>query len=194
MNRSPKLRPTSGPLLLPGITVLLASLMGCANEAPRELEARAIADVTPFELEIAAAEESTREFRSSATGTLQALRSVTYASSIQSNQAKIVALAPEGQIVKKGDLLVLFDAAPFEVRVIGAIVEPADSDEVGSRGGCRKVEIRVAEDTPGCFAGGNPVVAQGQLIPKDIEHSEHRIQLRPYFFGVDVNSNRFASE
>ena len=32
-------------------------------------------------------------------GTLQALRSVTYASAIQSNQAKIVALAPEGQLV-----------------------------------------------------------------------------------------------
>ena len=37
-------------------------------------------------------------------GTLQALRSVTYASTIQSNQAKIVALAPEGKLVQKDDL------------------------------------------------------------------------------------------
>ena len=51
------------------------------------------------------------------TGTLQALRSVTYASSIQSNQAKIVALVPEGKLVQKGDLLVLFDAAPFEEEI-----------------------------------------------------------------------------
>ena len=47
-------------------------------------------------------------------GTLQALRSVTYASRIQSNQAKIVAMVPEGKMVAKGDLLLLFDAAPFE--------------------------------------------------------------------------------
>ena len=47
------------------------------------------------------------------TGTLQALRSVTYASSIQSNQAKIVAIVPEGKLVEKEDLLILFDAAPF---------------------------------------------------------------------------------
>ena len=50
-------------------------------------------------------------------GTLDALRSVTYASSIQSNQAKIVALAPEGKPVKKGDLLILFDPAPFEEEI-----------------------------------------------------------------------------
>jgi glucose/arabinose dehydrogenase len=50
-------------------------------------------------------------------GTLQALRSVTYASTIQSNQAKIVALAPEGKLVQKGDLLILFDAAPFEEEI-----------------------------------------------------------------------------
>lgn len=50
-------------------------------------------------------------------GTLQALRSVTYGSSIQSNQAKIVALVPEGKLVQKGDLLILFDAAPFEEEI-----------------------------------------------------------------------------
>jgi HlyD family secretion protein len=50
-------------------------------------------------------------------GTLQALRSVTYASTIQSNQAKIVALAPEGKLVQKSDLLILFDAAPFEEEI-----------------------------------------------------------------------------
>jgi HlyD family secretion protein len=47
-------------------------------------------------------------------GTVQALRSVTYGSRIQSNQAKIVAMVPEGKMVQKGDLLLLFDAAPFE--------------------------------------------------------------------------------
>src|SRR5262249_15301226 len=50
-------------------------------------------------------------------GTLQALRSMTYGSRIQSNQAKIVAMVPEGKMVEKGDLLLLFDAAPFEEEI-----------------------------------------------------------------------------
>jgi HlyD family secretion protein len=63
-------------------------------------------------------------------GTLQALRSVTYASTIQSNQAKIVALAPEGKLVQKGDLLILFDAAPFEeeIRRSQAALSQAEAD------------------------------------------------------------------
>ena len=51
------------------------------------------------------------------TGTLQALRSITYGSTILSNQAKIVGLVPEGKLVQKGDLLILFDAAPFEEEI-----------------------------------------------------------------------------
>jgi HlyD family secretion protein len=69
------------------------------------------------------------------TGTLQALRSVTYASSIQSNQAKIVALVPEGKIVQKGDLLILFDAAPFEeeIRRNQALLAQAEADLMKAR-------------------------------------------------------------
>ena len=64
------------------------------------------------------------------TGTLQALRSVTYASRIQSNQAKVVALAPEGKLVEEGDLLILFDAAPFEdeIRRNQALLAQAEAD------------------------------------------------------------------
>lgn len=64
------------------------------------------------------------------TGTLQALRSITYASQIQSNQAKIVALAPEGKLVQKGDLLILFDSAPFEeeIRRSQALLSQAQAD------------------------------------------------------------------
>ena len=68
-------------------------------------------------------------------GTLQALRSVTYASTIQSNQAKIVALAPEGKLVQKGDLLILFDSAPFEeeIRRGQAALAQAEADLVKAR-------------------------------------------------------------
>ena len=50
-------------------------------------------------------------------GVLQALKSVTYASQIQSNQAKVIAIVPEGKMVQKGDLLILFDQAPFEEEI-----------------------------------------------------------------------------
>jgi HlyD family secretion protein len=63
-------------------------------------------------------------------GTLQALRSVTYGSTILSNQAKIVGLVPEGKLVQKGDLLVLFDAAPFEeeIRRSQALIAQASAE------------------------------------------------------------------
>jgi HlyD family secretion protein len=63
-------------------------------------------------------------------GTLQAVRSVTYASQIQSNQAKIIAMAPEGKLVQKGDMLLLFDAAPFEeeIRKSEALLQQAQAD------------------------------------------------------------------
>ena len=46
-------------------------------------------------------------------GTLQALRSVTYSSSIPGSQAKILEIVPEGAQVAVGDVLVKFDRAPF---------------------------------------------------------------------------------
>src|SRR4029078_932658 len=63
-------------------------------------------------------------------GTLQALRSVTYASTIQSNQAKIIAMLPESQLVQKGDMLLLFDGAPFEeeIRRSQALLGQAEAD------------------------------------------------------------------
>ncbi len=46
-------------------------------------------------------------------GTLQALRSVTYSSSIPGSQAKILEILPEGAHANVGDVLVQFDAQPF---------------------------------------------------------------------------------
>ena len=68
-------------------------------------------------------------------GTLQAVRSLSYASQVQSNQAKIVALAPEGRLVQKGDLLILFDAAPFdeEIRKNQALLAQAEAELAKAR-------------------------------------------------------------
>ncbi len=50
-------------------------------------------------------------------GTLQALQSVTLASEINSNRAKIVRIAPEGAYVAAGDLVIEFDQTPFEEEI-----------------------------------------------------------------------------
>lgn len=96
------------PLRAAGIALLLAVALGLlAALYPRAEPEMTTAAVRqgPFRVTIV---ES---------GTLQALRSMTYASAIQSNQAKIVAMAPEGKLVQKGDLLLLFDASPFEEEI-----------------------------------------------------------------------------
>jgi HlyD family secretion protein len=68
---------------------------------------------TAEELTVVAAERGTLAINVVAMGALVALHSVTIASEIQSNRAKVVRLMPEGSLVKKGDLLIEFDATPF---------------------------------------------------------------------------------
>ena len=82
-------------------------------------------------------------------GALQALRSVTYTSTIQSNQAKIVAMAPEGKLVKKGDLLLFFDAAPFEedIRRNQALLAQAEADMQKAQQELKLQAIQNQEDT-----------------------------------------------
>lgn len=112
-----------------------------AREHPRSSALAAIAVIGALALfrwsagapaGVAAAEVREGPFRVSLieSGTLQALRSISYASAIQSNQAKIIALAPEGKLVQKRDLLILFDAAPFEeeIRRSQAALSQAEAD------------------------------------------------------------------
>ena len=103
-------------LLLAGLPLLAA--LWLLRSGPSERLPHASVSEGPFRVTIV---ES---------GTLQALRSVTYASQIQSNQAKIVAMAPEGKLVQKGDMLLLFDSAPFEeeIRKSEALLRQAQAD------------------------------------------------------------------
>lgn len=91
----------AGSLLLGGLALLPAML---DSRTPPGI---ALAEVRegPFEVSIVEG------------GVLQALKSVTYSSQIQSNQAKVIAMVPEGKLVQKGDLLILFDQAPFEEEI-----------------------------------------------------------------------------
>jgi HlyD family secretion protein len=107
-------------------------------------------------------------------GTLQALRSVTYASAIQSNQAKIVALAPEGKLVQKGDLLILFDAAPFEeeIRRSQAQLSQAQADLAKAREDQKLQVIQNQED----LATARQKVERSDLELKDVQEGKGKLR------------------
>jgi HlyD family secretion protein len=107
-------------------------------------------------------------------GTLQALRSVTYSSAIQSNQAKIVALAPEGKLVQKGDLLILFDAAPFEeeIRRSQAQLTQAEADLAKAREDSKLQVIQNQED----LAVARQKVERSDLELKDVQEGKGRLR------------------
>ncbi len=107
-------------------------------------------------------------------GTLQALRSVTYASTIQSNQAKIVALAPEGRLVQKGDLLILFDAAPFEeeIRRNQAVLSQAEADLTKAREDVKLQQIQNREE----LQAARLRVERNELELKDVQEGKGRVK------------------
>jgi HlyD family secretion protein len=126
--------------------------------------------------DLASAEVREGPFRVSITeaGTLQALRSVTYASSIQSNQAKITALAPEGKLVSKGDLLVLFDAAPFEeeIRRNQALLAQAEAELAKAREDLKLQAIQNREEQ----LAAELRVEKSDLELKDVQQGKGRVK------------------
>jgi HlyD family secretion protein len=126
--------------------------------------------------DLATAEVREGPFRVSITeaGTLQALRSVTYASSIQSNQAKITALAPEGKLVQKGDLLVLFDAAPFEeeIRRNQALLAQAEAELLKAREDLKLQAIQNREER----MAAELRVEKSDLELKDVQQGKGRVK------------------
>ncbi len=107
-------------------------------------------------------------------GTLAALRSVTYASSIQSNQAKIVALAPEGKLVQKGDLLILFDAAPFEdeIRRNQALLAQAQADLLKARQDLKLQGIQNQEE----LSAARLKMQRSDLELRDVQEGKGRLK------------------
>jgi HlyD family secretion protein len=106
-------------------------------------------------------------------GTLQALRSASYASTIQSNQAKIVAMAPEGKMVQKGDLLLLFDQAPFEeeIRRSQAQLQQAEADLDKARQDSKLQAIQNAEE----LAAARQKVERSEEL-KDVAEGKGRVR------------------
>lgn len=68
----------------------------------------------PEETLVIRAQRGPVAFHLTETGVLQARQSITLASELPSNRAKIVGLAPEGALVRKGEVVAEFDPTPFE--------------------------------------------------------------------------------
>lgn len=81
-------------------------------------------------------------------GTLQALRSVTYSSNIPGSQAKILELVPEGTHVEVGDVLVKFDRQPFaeELERSKAQFAQAEAELVKAQQEVKLLEISTKEE------------------------------------------------
>lgn len=139
------------------VFLLIRSLSGGSSEI-----ATAVAHEAPFDLTVVE------------TGSLQALKSVTYASSIQSNQAKIVALAPEGKVVAKGDLLILFDSTPFEeqIRESEALLAQAQAESVKARQDLALQQVQNSEE----LAAARQKEDQSGLELRDVEEGKGKLR------------------
>jgi HlyD family secretion protein len=128
----------------------------------------------PEGVAVRAAEEGPFRVTIVESGTLQALRSASYASTIQSNQAKIVAMAPEGKMVQKGDLLLLFDQAPFEeeIRRSQAQLQQAEADLDKARQDSKLQAIQNAEE----LAAARQKVERSELELKDVAEGKGRVR------------------
>lgn len=81
-------------------------------------------------------------------GTIDAARMMLYGSAIAGSQAKILELAAEGAAVDEGDVLIRFDAAPFEEAAARAEAAraQADAELVRAREDLRLEDMRAATD------------------------------------------------
>ena len=81
-------------------------------------------------------------------GTIDAARLTLYGSTIAGSQAKILEIVPEGTAVAEGDVIVRFDAAPFEQAAARetAAVAQADAELVRAGEDVRLEEIRAGTE------------------------------------------------
>lgn len=109
-------------------------------------------------------------------GTLEALQSVTLASEINGNRAKIVKIAEEGSYVEAGDLVIEFDKTPFEeeLRKLRNEIKQAQAAIVEARENLKLQ--RAKNETDLKEAKANITAAQAEL--ENILEGEGIIKLR----------------
>ena len=97
---------------------------------------------------LAAVAEGPFEVKIVESGTLQALRSVTYSSTIPGSQAKILEIVPEGAHVEIGGVLISFDSQPFaeELEQTRAQLAQAEAEFVKATEERKLLEIAAKEE------------------------------------------------
>ncbi len=139
---------------------------------------------------VASVKRGTLSITITESGTLQALQSVTLASEINSNRAKIVKIAPEGSYVNKGDLVIEFDKTPFEeeLRKLRHEINQAQAAIVEATENLKLQRAKNKTDLK--EAQANIVAAQAEL--KNILEGEGVIKLRE--LEMEEERDRAASE
>ena len=94
--------------------LVIVAVLACGLAAIAVRRGGAPADANDEHLLLAAVERKSFDVKITESGVLDALQSVTLASEIPSNNAKIIYLVPEGTQVAKGDVVVRFDPTPFQ--------------------------------------------------------------------------------
>jgi HlyD family secretion protein len=165
----------------------LRALVAAARERPGQAAAAGAAvvlvvataawllrDPIPPGVAMVVVEEAPFDISVVESGTLQALRSVTYASTIQSNQAKIIAMVPEGKLVQKGDMLLLFDGAPFEeeIRRSQAQLSQAEADVQKAQQDLKLQSIQNQEE----LAAAKQKVERSRLELADVSEGKGRLR------------------
>ena len=155
-------RPRQTALIVAGLVAAVGAAAYLLRDPIPPGVATALVEEAPFDISVV---ES---------GTLQALRSVTYASTIQSNQAKIIAMVPEGKLVQKGDMLLLFDGAPFEeeIRRSQAQLSQAEADAQKAQQDLKLQNIQNQEE----LAAARQKVERSRLELADVAEGKGRLR------------------
>ena len=132
---------------------------------------------------IAAAQRGTLTVNIVESGTLQAVQSVTLASEIKSDRAKIAKIAPEGTYVKAGELIIEFDKAPFEdeLRKLRFDLTQSEAAIVEATENLKLQQAKNDADLK--EAEANIAAAEAEL--KNIEAGEGLIKLRELEMDVE---------
>lgn len=132
---------------------------------------------------IAAAQRGTLTLNIVESGTLQAVQSVTLASEIKSDRAKIAKIAPEGTYVKAGELIIEFDKAPFEdeLRKLRFDLTQSEAAIVEATENLKLQQAKNDADLK--EAEANIAAAEAEL--KNIEAGEGLIKLRELEMDVE---------
>lgn len=128
-----------GYLLVGALAVALGSAAVGRSVIEREADGEGVLGV--------AVRRGDLEIGISTIGTLIAPRSVTIASEVESNRAKIVKLAPEGTAVVEGDLLIAFDRTPFveEQTKLSRLVQEAEANHLEAEQNLKLLEVRARQ-------------------------------------------------